>query len=215
MIKGHTSSAICSSACLLTFYLTCLHTVPYHTVLQEARESGLLVGHVKSRIILDSVTREEGRIDIMWATSLLCHNLEWCHPGQWTLWRQEDGWTCSEEGSLQGSWASRGTSCKEELHSDNMHGSCVLDPAGSRLFSKRGKWPHKACMPCSREHHVTVSDELCVQRWCSGQTAPSTIPILFPLCIVHSPNSSWFRDFFGWLYGATWGESKGLHSRRS
>ena len=28
------------------------------------------------------------------------------------------------------------------------------------------------------------------QRWCSGQTAPSTIPILFPLCIVHSPNSS-------------------------
>lgn len=65
MIKGHTSSAICSSACLLTFYLTCLHTVPYHTVLQEARESGLLVGHVKSRIILESVTREEGRIDIM------------------------------------------------------------------------------------------------------------------------------------------------------
>ena len=64
-IKGHTSSDICSSACLLTSYLTCLHTAPCHTVLQEARDSGLLVGHVKSRIILESVTREEGRIDIM------------------------------------------------------------------------------------------------------------------------------------------------------
>ena len=65
MIKGHASSAICSSAYLLTSYLTCLHTTPCHTMLQEARDSGLLAGHVKSRIILESVTKEEGRIDIM------------------------------------------------------------------------------------------------------------------------------------------------------
>ena len=65
MINGHASSAICSSAYLLTSYLTCLCTASCHTVLQEARDSSLLAGQVKSRIILESVTKEEGRIEIM------------------------------------------------------------------------------------------------------------------------------------------------------
>ena len=47
MIKGHASSAICSSAYFLTSYLTCLHTTPCHTMLQEARDSGLLAGHAR------------------------------------------------------------------------------------------------------------------------------------------------------------------------
>lgn len=60
MIKGHTSSATCSSAYLLTSYLTCLHTAPCHTMLQEARDSGLLAGRVKSRIIWSLLLRKKG-----------------------------------------------------------------------------------------------------------------------------------------------------------
>ena len=159
-------------------------------MLQEARDSGLLAGHVKSRIILESVTKEEGRIDIMWTTSLLCHNLEWPHPGQWTMWRPENGWTCSEEGALQGSRASRTTRYKEELHHGdiNAHGSCVLDPAGGRLFSKCDELErkHETCMPCSREHHAAVYWwALCSKDGTAGRPppAPCHFPPLYLLCI--------------------------------
>lgn len=188
MVKGHTSSATCSSAYLLTSYLTCLHTAPCHTMLQEARDSGLLAGHVKSRIILESVTKEEGRIDIMWTSSLLCHNLEWPHPGQWTTWRQEDGWTCSEEGALQGSWASRPQGARRSFITVtcNAHGSCVLDPAGGRLFSNRDEleWKHEACVPCSRERHAAVTDDLCAPKMAQRVDCPQhhATALLFIYC---------------------------------
>lgn len=58
MING-TSSAICSSAYPLDFLPDMPVASPLLTVLQEGQDS-LLAGHVKSRIILESVTKEEG-----------------------------------------------------------------------------------------------------------------------------------------------------------
>lgn len=63
---------------------------------------------------------------------------------------QEDGWTCSEEGALQ-ELSIQGHRRKKSFITVtcNAHVSRVLDPAGSRLFSKLdGLEKHEACMPC-------------------------------------------------------------------
>ena len=86
-----------------TSYLTCLCTAPWpHRAAKRARKCSLLSGHIESRIKSEFVTKEEGRIDISWAASHLCHNPGPLHPDQLTTWRREDGWTCPEEAALPG-----------------------------------------------------------------------------------------------------------------
>lgn len=75
----------------------------------------------------------------------------------------------------------------------NAHGSRVLDPAGGRLFSKLDglERKHEACMPCSREYHAAVNDELCAPKMAQQvDPPPSTMPPPSPLFIVGSPSCS-------------------------